>query len=355
MSIQSLKKSGNSLQFKIANKGDYPVALVNGLRRAILMNLDSFCFDREDITFRKNTSIYNEDFLTQRLSLIPLNAKKFAKLDLEKVEAYLLANNTTELVEPKSYYAKDIKLYLGEPDTPLEERQLLNTSDYITHPDILLMEIKPDQEMECFMKVRRGTHKENGAMYCPVSKCVYFFEPDEKAFLEEYNKLDEAQKKEMAAILKEQIYQRRPDGSPAVYNFQLETDGILPVQDVFVLGCDYISNLLKAKIDDLKNLEASTMVKVETSPTNMKGYDFVFELSDDTLGNILQTYALKDKDIHYIGYHVPHPLDRRLYVRMSLENANAGLPAYVKKMSENMQAIVKIVDGLKKSYLNALK
>ena len=355
MSISSLKKSGNSLQFKIANKGDYPVALINGLRRVILVNLETCCFNREDITFRKNTSIYNEDFLTQRLSLIPLNSKKFAKLDLEKIEAYLFANNTTELVEPKSYYAKDIKIYQGDTDVPLEERTLLNTSDYITHPDILLCKIKPEQEMECFMKVRKGTHKEDGSMYCPVSKCTYFFEPDEKAFLQEFNKLDDAQKKEMAALLKEQIYQKRPDGSPAMYNFHLESDGILPVQDVFAMGCDYLINLLKSKMEELKNLEVSSMVKVETSPTNMKAYDFVFEISDDTLGNLLQTYALQDKDIHYIGYHVPHPLDRRLYVRMSLTNSNAGLPAYVKKMSENMQAIIKVIDGLKKAYLNALK
>ncbi len=56
--ITSLKKSLNAIQFKINNKKEnYEIALINGLRRIILVNLDAFCFSRESVHFQKNTRI----------------------------------------------------------------------------------------------------------------------------------------------------------------------------------------------------------------------------------------------------------------------------------------------------------
>ena len=352
MSVSQLKKSSNSVEFKIVNKKDnnFEVALINGLRRSILVNLEVYCFEREQIDILRNTSIYNEDFLTQRLSLLPLNYKELSKLDISKIEAYLNVSNN-EPVEIKNFYARDIKIYYGDFDKPIEERKLLDTSKIITIPDILLVSIKPEQNLECVMRIKRGTHKEDGAMYCGVSKCVYFFETDEKEFVSQLSKLEVDKQKEMAPILREKIYKKNGD-IPEIYNFHIETDDILGAKDVFVMGCDYLINLMKSKIEEIKNIEASEMVKIETSPTNMEGFDFVFEKSDDTVGNILQTYGLRDKDIKYIGYHVPHPLDRRLYVRMSMTGKRA---TYEKKMIELMQKVIKILDGLKGDYLKALK
>ena len=42
--ITAFKKSPNTIQFKINNKKEnYEIALINGLRRIILVNLDTFC------------------------------------------------------------------------------------------------------------------------------------------------------------------------------------------------------------------------------------------------------------------------------------------------------------------------
>jgi DNA-directed RNA polymerase subunit L len=301
--ITSFKKSSNSVQFKINNKKEnYEIALINGLRRIILVNLDCFCFSRESIQFQKNTSIYNEDFMSQRFALIPLNAKEFSKLDISKVEAHFYAT-CTNVVEPTPYYAKDIQLFYVDEES--KEKKLLDNSKYITIPDILLANIKPDQEMKCIFQVKRGNHKENGGMYCPVSKCVYYFESDSK---------------HDTPVARERDYLKTKSLLPLVYNFELETDGIYPILDIFSLGCDYYIQFLQNKIEEIKNIEASTMVYIETSPTNMTGFDFIFEKSDDTLGNVIQTYGIQDKDIHYIGYHIPHPLDRKLFIRISLVN-----------------------------------
>jgi DNA-directed RNA polymerase subunit L len=274
--------------------------------------------------------------MSQRFALIPLNAKEFSKLDLTKVEAYLHAT-CTNIIEPTSYYAKDIQLYYTEADG--EEKKLLENSKYITIPDILLANIKPDQEMKCVFQVKRGNHKENGGMFCPVSKCIYYFESDSK---------DEE------PVARERDYLKTKSLLPSIYNFELETDGMYPILEIFSLGCDYFIQLLQNKIEEIKNIDGSKMVYIETSPTNMTGFDFIFEKSDDTLGNIVQTYGIKDKDIHYIGYHIPHPLDRKLYIRLSLVNPKVTRDAYEKKMIQIMQQLISIVEALKSDYVKAV-
>jgi len=337
--ITSLKKSSNSIQFKINNKKEnYEISLINGLRRIIIVNLDAFCFSRESIQFQKNTSIYNEDFMSQRFSLIPLNAKEFSKLDLSKVEAHFHAT-CANAVEPTSYYSKDIQLFYLDGEEGVEEKRLLDNSKYITIPDILLANIKPTQEMICTFEVKRGNHKEDGGMYCPVSKCVYYFESDSK---------------DDTLIAKEKDYLKTKNLLPLIYNFELETDGMYPILNIFSLGCDYYIKLLQNKIEEIKNVEMSTIVYIETSPTNMTGFDFIFEKSDDTLGNVVQTYGIQDKDIHYIGYHIPHPLDRKLYIRLSLVNDTATRNDYEKKMIQIMQRIISILEDLKSDYVKAV-
>ena len=86
----------------------------------------------------------------------------------------------------------------------------------------------------------------------------------------------------------------------------------------------------------------------------MNGYDFIFEKSDDTLGNVIQTYGIQDKDIHYIGYHIPHPLDRKLYIRLALVNEKAIRDEYAKKMIQIMLRIISILEGLKSDYVKAV-
>jgi DNA-directed RNA polymerase subunit L len=86
----------------------------------------------------------------------------------------------------------------------------------------------------------------------------------------------------------------------------------------------------------------------------MTGFDFIFEKSDDTLGNVVQTYGIQDKDIHYIGYHIPHPLDRKLYIRLSLVNETAPRATYEKKIISIMQRIISILEGLKSDYVKAV-
>ena len=351
-SISQLKKTTDSIKFKINNKkeANYEVSLINALRRAIIAHLEIYCFLRESINFTINTSIYNEDFLSQRVSLIPLNFIQMEKLNVDEIEGYFEASNE-DPVEFKKYYAKDIILYYGPLDVPVEERKVLENLYPI--PDILLLELKPGQKLKFTIRIGKGTHKEDGSMFDPVSKCVYYFEEDPKELAQKMTDISLDKKKEYEALNKERCYLKTASGVPLVYNFEIESDGVMPIGLFFEKGCDYLLNLLETMIEEIKNVEASDKVAIETSPTNMSGFDFIFEKSNDTLGNILQSYGIKDKDIKYIGYQIPHPLDKRLLLRISLGD-DIERKVYEKKVIGIMEKVIVILKELKKDYLKAL-
>jgi len=353
-SISQLKKTATSIKFKITNKKDIPyeIALINGLRRAIIVHLDSYCFTRESINFSINTSIYNEDFLSLRVNLIPLNLLVLEKLNLDELEGYLNASND-DPIEFKKIYAKDIIIYQGPLDTPLEERKTLDGIYPI--PDILLLELKPGQKLKFNVRIGKGTHKTSGASFCPISKCVYYFENDQKALEQAMTDLPLDKKADYAILNAERYYLKFPNGTPQIFNFEIETDGVLPIGVIFTRGCDYLIDLLNSKIEEIKNIATSTMVAIETSPTNMRGFDFVFEDSNETLGNIVQSYGLRESDIDYIGYQVPHPLDKRLYIRISLKNEKSIREDYEKIVVSVMKKVISILESLKKDYSAALK
>ena len=334
-------KKLRSLKFQI--KGDFDVALINAIRRISIANLSVYCFSRNTIEFKINQN-HNHDFLSMRFSLLPLNTTEFQKMEempgfeLEKVFAELNVANDSEISgDFKSVYSDDFHIYSGDDKT------LLDTSKLITIPKILLLKLKPGERISCSIGVMKGTHKENGGMFSPVSKCLYYFEPDET----------ELSKMERSILDKEKIYLKNKSGNPSIYNYEIETDGQLPVEAIFSMACDYAVELIRSKQNEIKKIDVSSSVSIKTSPTNMQGYDFIFENSDDTLGNLIQTFGLKDKDIKYIGYNIPHILDKKLFIRISLGD-DISRSVYEKKLIDIGNEIIKSIQKLKKEYIDAI-
>lgn len=352
-SITQLKRSPGSIKFKINNKKDaqYEVALVNGLRRAIIAHLEVYCFSRESINFTANTSIYTEDFISMRVNLVPLNFVKIDKLNIEELEGYFDMIND-DPVDVQRCYARDIKIYSGPFDSSIESRKIIE--DLYPLPDILLFELKPGQRLKFSVRIVIGTHKVNGSSFCATSKCLYYFEEDSKEIQKKLSEIPSEKHKDFELLDGQRHYLKTSSGIPEVFNFEIENDGVMPIETYFPKGCDILLNILKNNIEQIKNIETSTQVAIETSPTNMVGFDFVFEKSDDTLGNIIQSYGMREKDIHYIGYHIPHPLDKRLYIRLSLVDEKATRQDYEKKIIFILQKVISVLDGLKKDYSAAV-
>ena len=63
---------------------------------------------------------------------------------------------------------------------------------------------------------------------------------------------------------------------------------------------------------------------IKPSDTVMKGYDFVFENEDHTIGNLLSCYLTKyyiiettSPSLSFVGYNCPHPLQPKIVLRIS--------------------------------------
>lgn len=96
---------------------DVDITIVNAIRRSLLSNIVTFAFD--DINIEKNTSNLDDDMITHRISLIPVNSQIHVYCDI--------TNNTTESL---NIYSHDLKL---------------ENKEHWIYPDILISILKPGQ------------------------------------------------------------------------------------------------------------------------------------------------------------------------------------------------------------------
>jgi DNA-directed RNA polymerase subunit L len=345
----------NMVSFKVNNpkqKSKYETALINGIRRSILVDINSFAINRNDVKFYKNTSVFNNDFLTMRLALLPLIHKELDKKDLDELILELKIENTTE--EIIDITPEDFKISYKE--------QNISPNKLFAQTNMLICRLKQHQEMDIKCMITKNTHKQGGAYFCPVSKAVYKFEEDynelQKIITQEKKdgKLDtndDVKKFEM--LKKERYYKKTDDNKPLSYCFQIESTGEIHVKDIFTIGCDLFKDRCLTIIEKINNDPNEDKVSVEQSPTNLYAYDFTFYDENDTIGNLLQIYLFYDSDVEYAGYVIPHPLDNKLVVRMSLKKNKFTENDCKKKIESCLKIIVNQIDEIKKSYLEKAK
>ena len=352
----NLKSDENSISFKINNpkdKAKYEIALINGIRRTILVDISSFAINREQVKFYKNTSVFNNDFITLRLALLSIMHKNIEDKDLEELEFQIVKDNKSDdIIEVTP---NDFKITYKEEE--------INPNEIFAFPDSIICKLKPYQDInfKCFLS--KGNHKDNGSYFCPVSKATYFFEMDNAELEKEVNNKkaagelenDEEEIKKFRMIKRERCYKKTNDDKPLTYCFGIESTGELPAERIFVIGCELFRNRCENLIAKLKDDPNEEKVTINSSPTNLRAFDFMFFDENDTIGNLLQVYLYFDKDVEYSGYEIPHPLDNKLVVRLALKKKDFTEEDCVKKVIESLETIVKQIDEIKSSYLEKVK
>ena len=90
----------------------------------------------------------------------------------------------------------------------------------------------------------------------------------------------------------------------------------------------------------------------------MNSFDIIVNDEDYTLGYLIQEYLYilyqnvpkEDKKIKYIAANVPHPLENKLLIRVSLENLNLGIDYIKELIKESCNNIINIIIELKKEF-----
>jgi len=168
------------------DKSEYEIALINALRRILLVDLVSVNIDRDSVKFYENTSVFCDDFLTHRLSLLPLQVEELLKMNIEEIE--ILCDVKNDDVTIVNVCPKDFKV--------LQNDKEINNKKIFILEDCLFARLKYGQRLSFSCQLKKGTSKKNTSAFSLVSKAVYYFERDEKQIKEEVKKI-KMKKKEM--------------------------------------------------------------------------------------------------------------------------------------------------------------
>lgn len=382
--LSNFKFADNEMIFDVNNLNH---SLLNALRRLIITDIETLGFRTEygresDIIVHKNTSSLHNEFLTHRISLVPIhyNTKEIHSFDKDKYEFYIDVTNKS----PKSLdiTTEHIKIRDVSKTTPVEltrdQCKSFFPPNKITGDYILLNRLKPNrcgnleegENINITMKADKSTGKEH-ARYNPVCVSVFTNKRDESKIKEEISKrlkekdisLEAQGNKKMTDEEKDEFiksfmvseadryFHTDSQGEPNSFEFTIESDGRIAPHLIF----DKSLFILEERINQfMKNIEDDTNLMIEKSDNVMPAYDFIFENEDYTLSYLYQNYIyqlfqnIENPSVKYVGCNVPHPLENKMVIRVGLHNITLNSDNIKDIFKKTTEYIKKIIHSLQK-------
>ena len=143
-------------------------------------------------------------------------------------------------------------------------------------------------------------------------------------------------------------YKKNDLDEPVTYCFTLESNGTYNPKNII----EHVFKYLKDKLINIKKSldeNDTEKIKVERADYNIETYDFVIYNEDDTLGNLLNSYLIEDSNIKFVGYDIPHPLDKILIIRQGLINNNS-IENNINLFKKYIDIIINIIDNMDKEW-----
>jgi DNA-directed RNA polymerase subunit L len=343
------------VHFKLMNASN---AMANALRRILLGGLPNVAFDdnyydnKEDsnMVIEKNVSALHNEFISHRISLLPLCGYKSDRLkivvdydfeqarfvygfkDKDNVPVFVLKVKNDE--ESRKLLGNIINVDSSMIKIETETEELLPTSefllpDYITGDYCLLHRLKPlstneeiheaEELIISQMRPTIGTARQH-ARYCPVGTVSYEFEKDsiehQDAYFEKYitNLQNQRQRDNLPKYEVEDIKLFRASfnnlGSERIYKKQVDGDAVSVIFNVESVGNQQAHQLV---YDALQFIRMKTLVlmnhfvwnttmasyvfsdkKITVSQNATSGnIEIVIQGEDHTLGNLISSYLKK--------------------------------------------------------------
>jgi len=364
------------LSFEIKGHESYGLdkSIINGIRRSLLMDIDTCAIKQEDIVININKTALHNEFLTHRISLIPLY------VDPKSVDRYLLfelkvkcndvdiKNITVDMFEiyrlnKESLHQLKIQEqmdYLSDEDNMVKKLEEINKEYYDMDKPLsdidkkklfrpfefnkmtsyfLLTELKKlnsdedYEEIELYGITSIGTGKIH-SQYNNLPTVLYTFKRDDKMFQKvlgdkiKINKIKDVDRytKELYISESERYFYRDNQNEPYWYTFKITSNHYYDSKEVFIQTIDnMISNL--ENIDfNLKNILDEELdeniYKYETVKDNI--YKITLQNQDDTMGNIIQShmcnkFITKETIVQFCGYKRPHPLTNEIFFKVMIK------------------------------------
>lgn len=305
------------------SSSEIKISLANAIRRTMISNIETYIINPENTTIHENNSIYSNEFLKHRLSLIPI-VSNISNLQYENIIISCKKINNDEVVENilvSDFTAKNI-----------EDNSIIENNNLFKFSNILLAKLKTNHFISFECKLTKNNAENGGSFFSPVCGCTYTFKIDDK----EVNKItkDMSLKDKNSFMLEdnERIYEKNKIGAPMVYKFNMEMTGFYDSKSTINIGINTLINKLTILSDNFNDLENSNKIRQRNNDDNF--YYFVIDDENETLGELLSTYVMDNKNIFYCGYVIEHPLKKNILLKIKLKDL---------VMNEDINNIVKII------------
>lgn len=292
----------NYLEIEISGD-DINYIVMNTLRRTILELIPAYGFDPKNIIITNNTSIYNNDYMRLRLSLLPIfnidndisvldKVLEYEKLSNTRTEESIdkinIINNFTIIINAVNNSKENINITTDSPEVSYLYKNKEIETPY--KKNILLIKLKPNEVFKCSL-VSTLNIPMNHIRYSTVAICVYS-EIEANKFI-----------------------------------LNLESYKQITEKEIIIRGCliiikklNDLCKTMKSKITnyiDNKYIDEFYFNDLETTiydkSINLEG-SMVLENESHTFGNLLTNLLQKHDNIKFAGYKVNNILIKELTI-----------------------------------------
>lgn len=355
MKLTNVVENNNEIKFVLQ---DIDFTIANALRRTLLSDIPCFVMKTMPykdckVKFTKNTSRFNNEYLKQRLSCIPVHITDM-NTPIEQLELEVDVENETEDVIYVT--TQDIKIKNTSTNTYLskEDRDEIFPANPITGYYIDIVPLRPrltptsnGEHIVFKAKLSIATADDN-SMYNMVSTACYGITKNEERVKEQY-KIKEQELKD-SGIKGEQLEFMMKDWSildsqryfnENSFDFIVKTVGVYTCKEILKIACERIIEKSKTLINCIENPKTDTNPEdddtelsfdklrhknkrveiLKTTSTITNGYDVIIHDEDDTFGRMLKymlysVHVEGNKSMSYVGYKKFHPYDTHVMVRV---------------------------------------
>lgn len=345
----------NTLRFRMEPTH---VTYANTLRRTIITDVETVAFASDiagdgsttDVAISKNSTAMSNEMLAHRIGLLPIHVEN--PLEWDPDEYTFKLDITHDSTEQRDVVASDIQVFKNrgpeEEPLPVPSVQFFHP-DPVTHDTSLLAILKGrvgTQEPEVLSFTARatvGTGRQNARFMPVTSRCAYAYTRDDSeekkkelftAWLTNHKKVNPTEiesnstrkgelEREFATMEIQRCYKMDARGEPFSFDFVVESVGVLDPKYIVARALEVLQKKLLAYAS-IDSGDLPETLKMRPADARMKGFDFLFQQEDHTLGNLLSTWMernMMEKDeISFVGYKVPHPLRDEMLLRVGVES-----------------------------------
>lgn len=379
MKFKDIQKNDNKISFIVE---DIDVSILNSIRRTILSDIPNVAFDFEPYEFDNkkvdiitNTCSLHNEIILQRLSMIPLKFTENEINDFDPLKYKFKLSKTNNTNKMLNVTTGDIQIY-DENDKKYSDSFIrkIFPKNKISDDFILLTKLKPNNydkdkgdSIEINMIASKKTAKDY-AGFGYVSQCVYHNIVDKDKAKQALKELKEKNKnlnskeledleKDFNTLDKFRHFKTNKYDEPNSFQFDIESEARVSPEYLFFKSIEIIKGRLQRLLENI----IDNKITINKIKNTQNLYEFIIENEGHTIGNLIQSILynihIRDnekKDINFIGYKCPHPLENTLIINIRFTN-NINSNEVNAIFRKGITDIQDILDNINKKWIDKSK